>query len=105
MNWLLLTAAGLFEVCWAAGLKYSNGFTRLLPSLFTIATMGISFLLLALSMRTLPLGTAYAVWTGIGAVGTVIAGIFLFGESASLPRLLCLGLILSGIVGLKILTK
>lgn len=104
MNWILLLLAGLFEVCWAVGLKYSHGFTRLMPSIFTAATMTVSVVLLALSVRSLPLGTAYAVWTGIGAVGAVLCGIFLFGDSVSAPRLICLLLIFSGIVGLKLLT-
>ncbi len=105
MNWLILILAGLFEVCWAVGLKYSVGFTKLWPSVFTVATMAISVFLLALAMRTLPMGTAYAVWTGIGAIGTVIVGIFLFGDSASLLRIGCLLLIFSGIVGLKFLSE
>jgi quaternary ammonium compound-resistance protein SugE len=104
MNWILLLLAGLFEVCWAVGLKYSNGFTRLGPSIFTIATMTVSVLLLAMSVKTLPLGTAYAIWTGIGAVGAVLCGILLFGDSVTIPRIACVLLILSGIIGLKLLT-
>ncbi len=105
MNWILLIIAGLLEVGWAIGLKYSEGFTRLWPSVFTLVTMALSFFLLATAMRSLPVGTAYAVWTGIGAVGTVILGIVLFGESASIARLACLGLIIAGIAGLKFITK
>lgn len=105
MNWIYLLLAGLFEVCWTVGLKYSHGFTRLWPSVFTAGAMALSVFLLALSVKTLPLGTAYAVWTGIGAVGTVIAGIILFHDSASIPRILCLILILCGIAGLKLLSK
>ena len=105
MNWIYLLLAGLFEVCWAVGLKYSHGFPRLWPSVFTAGAMALSVFLLALSVKTLPLGTAYAVWTGIGAVGTVIAGIILFHDSASIPRILCLILILCGITGLKLLSK
>lgn len=104
MNWIWLCIAGLFEVCWAVGMKYSHGFTRLCPSLFTIVTMLASFGFLALAMRSLPLGTAYAVWTGIGTVGTVIVGMILFGESTAVLRILCLTLIVTGIVGLKLLT-
>ena len=102
MSWFVLVVAGLFEVAWAVGLKYTEGFTRLWPSVGTLAAMGISVLLLGLAMRTLPLGTAYAVWTGIGAVGTVILGIVLFAEPASAARLACVGLIVAGILGLKL---
>ena len=105
MPWLTLFFAGLFEIGWAVGLKYTAGFTRLIPSLLTVAAMAASVGLLALAMRELPLGTAYAVWTGIGAVGTVVAGIVLFGESADALRLACIGLILAGIVGLKLVTN
>jgi quaternary ammonium compound-resistance protein SugE len=94
----------LFEIGWAIGLKYTDGFTRLLPSLWTIASMILSIVLLGLALRTLPVGTAYAVWTGIGAVGTAALGIYLFAEPATVARLLCIGLILSGIVGLKLVT-
>lgn len=104
MNWIMLVIAGLLEVGWAIGLKYSEGFTRLWPSVITLVTMGLSFFLLAAAMRSLPVGTAYAVWTGIGAVGTVILGIVLFNESASPARLLCVALIVAGIVGLKFVT-
>lgn len=104
MAWLTLFAAGLFEVGWAIGLKYSAGFTKLGPSVATIAAMVISLLLLGLALKSLPLGTAYAVWTGIGTIGTVVLGIFLFGESADVLRLACIGLIVAGIVGLKLVT-
>ena len=102
MSWPSLFLAGLFEVAWAVGLKYTQGFTRLWPSVGTVAAMGVSFYLLAMAMRGLPLGTAYAVWVGIGAVGTAILGIVLFGEPANAGRLVSLGLILAGIVGLKL---
>jgi quaternary ammonium compound-resistance protein SugE len=101
--WLLLVAAGLFEVAWAVGLKYSGGFSRLLPSVFTIAAMVASLWLLSLALRTIPLGTGYAVWTGIGAVGTSILGIILFSEPATAARLGCIALIIAGILGLKLL--
>ena len=104
MAWIYLTVAGLFEIGWAIGLKYTDGFTRLLPSLWTLASMILSIVLLGLALRTLPVGTAYAVWTGIGAVGTAALGIYLFSEPATVARLLCIGLILSGIVGLKLVT-
>ncbi|MEA2971373.1 MAG: quaternary ammonium compound-resistance protein SugE [Alphaproteobacteria bacterium] len=104
MAWIYLTVAGLFEIGWAIGLKYTDGFTRLLPSLWTLASMILSIVLLGLALRTLPVGTAYAVWTGIGAVGTAALGIYLFAEPATAARLLCIGLILSGIVGLKLVT-
>lgn len=104
MHWILLVIAGLLEVGWAIGLKYTAGFSRLWPSLATAAAMALSFFLLATAMKKLPVGTAYAVWTGIGAVGTVILGIVLFGESATPGRLFCLGLIVAGIAGLKIVT-
>lgn len=105
MHWLLLLAAGLFEIGWAVGLKYADGFTKPLPTLFTVLSMAVSLGLLGLALRSLPLGTAYAVWTGVGAAGTAVLGIILFGESASLPRLACLGLIVAGIVGLKLVTR
>lgn len=104
MVWFLLFLAGLFEVAWATGLKYSHGFTKLWPSVGTLVCMSISFLLLAKSMQNLPLGTAYAIWTGIGAVGSVILGIVIFQEALTLPRLLCLCMIVGGIVGLKLTT-
>ena len=104
MSWILLAVAGFFEVGWAIGLKYTDGFTRLWPTVGTLAAMAISIALLGIAMRQLPVGTAYAVWTGIGAVGTVILGIVMFGDSASWPRLLCVGFIAAGIVGLKVIT-
>jgi len=100
--WLMLGLAGLFEIVWAIGLKYTVGFTRLWPSAITVAAMVISMYLLALAARSLPIGTAYAVWTGIGAVGAALLGMMLFGESASGVRLACIGLIVAGIVGLKL---
>jgi quaternary ammonium compound-resistance protein SugE len=102
MSWLLLLFAGLFEIAWALGLKYSEGFTRLWPSLLTVCALIASLTLLGLSLRQLPLGTAYAVWSGIGALGTVTLGVLLFGESVSLLRLVSVGLILIGITGLKL---
>ena len=104
MAWIVLVVAGVFEVVWAIGLKYTDGFTRPLPSVVTVVAMIVSVVLLGWAMRTLPVGTAYAVWTGIGAVGTVILGIALFGEAATLARLACVGLIVAGIVGLKLVT-
>ncbi|MBM7333413.1 MAG: quaternary ammonium compound efflux SMR transporter SugE [Alcanivorax sp.] len=104
MSWLVLFIAGLFEVAWAVGLKYTEGFTRPLPTVATLLAMGISMGLLGLAMRELPVGTAYAVWTGIGAIGTVTLGIVLFGDSASPARLFCLLLIFIGLAGLKILS-
>jgi quaternary ammonium compound-resistance protein SugE len=102
LAWVLLSVAGLFEVGWAIGLKYTEGFTRLVPSVLTIASMAVSMLLLGLALRTLPVGTAYAVWTGIGTVGTALLGIYLFGEPATALRLACIGLIVAGILGLKL---
>jgi len=102
MPWFLLFIAGLLEVGWAVGLKYTKGFTELWPTVGTVAAMVASIALLGVAMKSLPLGTAYAVWTGIGAVGTVLLGIFLFGESASIARLASVALILAGIVGLKL---
>ena len=102
MAWLYLLVAGLMEVGWAVGLKYTEGFTRLWPSVWTGAALVLSMVLLAAAMRTLPLGTAYAIWTGIGAVGTAALGVLLFGESASPARLACIGLIVVGLVGLKL---
>lgn len=104
MAWAVLFTAGLLEITWAIGLKYTEGFTRLTPSVLTLAAMAGSVLLLGLALKTLPIGTAYAVWTGIGAVGTAILGIFLFGEPASVLRLASIGLIVAGIVGLKLVT-
>ena len=102
MPWLLLLLAGLFEVAWAIGLKYTDGFSRPLPTLLTLSAMGVSVLLLAMAVKQLPLGTAYAVWTGIGAVGTVLMGIWLFNGPATLARVLCLLLVIGGILGLKL---
>lgn len=104
MAWVILFVAGLFEVAWAVGLKYTEGFSRFWPSVGTVAAMVASVALLGIAVKTLPLSTAYAVWTGIGAVGAVILGIVLFQESASAPRLVCVGLILVGIVGLKLVS-
>jgi len=101
MPWLILILAGALESAWAVGLKYTDGFSRPVPTALTVAALIASVWLLALSVRTLPLGTAYAVWTGIGAVGTVIYGILRFGESASWFRLACIGLISVGLVGLR----
>jgi quaternary ammonium compound-resistance protein SugE len=102
MSWQFLFLAGLFEIGWAVGLKHTDGFTRLVPSLLTAASMIVSLGLLGLALKTLPLGTAYAVWVGIGTVGTVIAGIWLHGEPASFMRLACVALIGLGIAGLKL---
>lgn len=102
MAWTYLFFAGLFEIGWAIGLKYTQGFTRLIPTVLTVASMAISLGLLGLALKNLPLGTAYAIWTGIGTVGTAILGIILFGEPATVLRLLCIGLIVAGIVGLKL---
>ncbi|KRP60625.1 quaternary ammonium compound efflux SMR transporter SugE [Pseudomonas orientalis] len=102
MSWIILFFAGLFEVGWAVGLKYTDGFSKPLPTVLTIAAMAISLGLLGLAVKELPLGTAYAVWTGVGAVGTVIAGIILFGESMALFRLASVALIICGLIGLKI---
>ncbi|MEO8492536.1 MULTISPECIES: quaternary ammonium compound efflux SMR transporter SugE [unclassified Pseudomonas] len=102
MSWIILFFAGLFEVGWAVGLKYTDGFSKPLPTALTIAAMAISLGLLGLAMKELPLGTAYAIWTGVGAVGTVIAGIVLFGESMALFRLASVALIICGLIGLKI---
>jgi quaternary ammonium compound-resistance protein SugE len=104
MVWIVLFFAGVFEVVWAVGLKYSDGFSRLWPTVGTLVAAMISFVLLSAAMKQLPLGTAYAIWTGIGAVGAALAGIVLFGESASPVRLLCIGLIAAGIIGLKLAT-
>lgn len=105
MAWLLLLVAGLLEIGWAVGLKYTQGFTRPVPTALTVVSMVLSMLLLGLSVRTLPLGTAYAVWTGIGTVGTAVLGIVLFREPATVLRLVCIGLIVTGIVGLKLATR
>jgi len=102
MPWIYLLLAGLFEIGWAIGLKYTEGFSRLWPTVGTVAAMTVSIVLLALAVKTLPIGTAYAVWTGIGAVGAVILGIVLFGDPATPARLLCVALIFAGIIGLKL---
>jgi quaternary ammonium compound-resistance protein SugE len=102
MAWIYLAVAGLFECAWAVGLKYTDGFTKLVPSLLTISAMIVSFWLLSVAMKTIPIGTAYAVWTGIGAVGVAIVGMFLFGESRDIMRIICLLLIISGLVGLRL---
>ncbi len=104
MAWIILFFAGLFEVGWAVGLKYTDGFTRFIPSLVTLAAMALSIVLLGISLKTLPLGTGYAIWTGIGTVGTAIAGILLFKESADILRLMSIALIVCGIIGLKLAT-
>lgn len=105
MAWFVLFVAGLFEVGWAVGLKYTEGFTRLWPSLWTVGAMAISLGLLGWSLKTLPLGTAYAIWTGVGAVGTAIFGIAVLGESSDLARIFCIGLIVAGIIGLKLVSS
>ncbi len=102
MAWFLLFLAGLFEIGWVLGMKYSEGFTRLVPSVLMVVAMIASFGCLTMAVKTLPLGTSYAVWTGIGAIGAMVAGIVLFGESASVFRIASAGLILTGIVGLKL---
>jgi quaternary ammonium compound-resistance protein SugE len=104
MAWAILFTAGLLEVGWAIGLKYTEGFTRLVPSALTLAAMAGSIVLLGLALKTLPIGTAYAVWTGIGAVGTAALGIILFGEAVSALRLASIGLIVAGIIGLKLVS-
>ena len=103
--WLVLLVAGVCEVAWAIGLKYTEGFTRLAPSAWTLGAMAVSVLLLGWSLKTLPVGTAYAVWTGIGAVGTALLGMALFNESREVARLVSIGLIVAGIIGLKLVTK
>ena len=105
MAWVILVVAGLFEIGWAVGLKYTEGFTRLWPTVWTAVSLVLSMGLLGLAIRTLPLGTAYAVWTGIGTVGTAVLGVVLFREPATAARLVCIGLIVAGIAGLKLLTK
>lgn len=102
MKWLMLIVAGLFEMGWAIGLKYSEGFIKFIPSIFTIVGMIASFYFLSLSLKNLPLGTAYAIWTGIGTVGTVTLGIILFKEPIDITRLICIGFIVIGIIGLKV---
>ena len=105
MAWIILFIAGLFEIGWAVGLKYTEGFTRLVPTVFTGVSLVLSMGLLGWAVKTLPLGTAYAVWTGVGAVGTAIVGIILFKEPATAARLVCLGLIVAGILGLKVFSS
>lgn len=101
MDWMLLIIAGGFEVAWAIGLKYTAGFSRAVPTALTVIAMVASFFFLAQALKTIPIGTGYAVWTGIGAAGTAILGIVLFAESSALPRLVCIAVIIAGIVGLK----
>ncbi len=103
MAWIYLLVAGILEIVWAVGLKYSNGFTQVVPSIITAISMIASYYFLALSIKVLPLGNAYAIWTGIGTVGTVVLGIILFKEPATVMRFVCIGLILAGIAGLKVL--
>lgn len=105
MAWLSVFIAGVFETVWAVGLKYSDGFSRLWPSVLTIAAMMISFWLLSCALKTLPVGTTYAVWTGIGAAGTALLGMLLFGESRDAARLVCIGLIIAGILGLRLVEQ
>ena len=105
MAWTYLVIAGLFEMGWAVGLKYTEGFTRLWPSVWTAASMAVSVFLLAKALRDIPVGTGYAVWTGIGAVGAAVLGMVLFGESRDVLRLLCIVLIIAGIVGLKLVSS
>ena len=105
MAWVVLLLAGLFEIGWAVGLKYTEGFTRLWPTVGTAVSLILSMGLLGVAVRTLPLGTAYAVWTGVGVVGTAVLGIVLFGEPATAPRIACLALIVVGIFGLKVLSS
>lgn len=105
MNWFILFVAGLFEIGWAIGLKYTEGFTRLWPSIATAASMVVSIVLLGIAMKTLPVGTAYAVWVGIGAVDTAILGMVLLGDAANTGRIVSLGLIVAGVIGLKLTTS
>ncbi|WP_091776131.1 quaternary ammonium compound efflux SMR transporter SugE [Paraburkholderia steynii] len=105
MSWALLSVAGLLEIAFAFGMKWSEGFTRLMPALFTVATGLSSVFLLSLSLRTLPVGTGYAVWTGIGAAGTALLGIVVLGDSAAPMRILCIALILAGVIGLKLVAS
>ena len=104
MAWINLIIAGVFEIGWAIGLKYTQGFTRILPSLATVGAMIVSFALLSRALKTIPVGTAYAVWTGIGATGTAILGMVLFGESRDVLRVFCIFMIIAGVVGLKIVS-
>ena len=105
MKWLVLVIAGIFEVWWAVGFKYSEGFTKLVPSVLTVIGMIASFYFLSLALKELPLGTAYAIWTGIGTIGTVILGVFLFKEPIDFVRLVCIGFIVAGIIGLKLVSQ
>ena len=105
MAWITLFIAGVFEVGWAIGLKYTEGFTRVVPTIVTVLSMVISLGLLGVALKSLPVGTAYAVWTGVGTVGTAILGMVLFGESTAALRLACIGLIVAGIIGLKLVTE
>ena len=104
MAWMNLIVAGMFEIGWAIGLKYTQGFTRVLPSIATVGAMIVSFALLSRALKTIPVGTAYAVWTGIGATGTAIIGMAIFGESRDVPRMFCILMIVAGVVGLKIVS-
>ena len=104
MAWFYIFLASICEIAWAIGLKQTNGFTRLWPSIWTVGAMILTYILLGLGVKTIPIGTAYAVWTGIGAAGTALLGIYLYNEPANAPRLICLGLIVAGIVGLKVLS-
>lgn len=104
MDWIILVVAGLFEIVWAISLKYSENFSRPLPTVIALAGMVISVVLLALALRTLPVGTAYAVWTGIGAAGTAVIGMLVLGEPAEALRLVCIGLIVAGVIGLRLVS-
>lgn len=104
-SWIYLIIAGLFEIGWATGLKYTEGFSNFWPSVYTILSMAASFILLSMALKTLPVGTAYAIWTGIGVVGTALLGIFLFDEPATIAKAICMTLILTGIIGLKLTTE
>ena len=104
MAWFYLLIAGIAEIGWALGMKYTDGFSKPVPTILTLAVMGVSIVFLALAVKQLPLGTAYAVWTGIGTLGTVILGIWLFNEPSDLVRMLCIGLIIVGIIGLKVVS-
>lgn len=104
MHWVYLLVAGIFEISWAVGMKFTHGFSQIIPSVITVVCMIASFYFLALALKNLPLGTAYAIWTGIGTIGTVIFGIILFKEPVTVTRLACIALIVSGIIGLKMLT-
>ena len=101
-SWVVLFVAGMFEVAWSVGLKYSHGFSRLWPSVFTVATMTLSFVCLSLALKKLPLSVSYAVWTGIGIAGTAVLGVFLFGEAMNIQKAVCIALILAGIAGLRL---